>query len=153
MTCDGSTGEPPESVKARGIVDRATGIEKARATRQWLFDAAKEVLGCTNDMIYDGHLLVMGLASPRPGCTTARSMPSAPTTRWSPTHCCARTRRTLPRCLTERTTRASFIGFSDLVVHGRSRRAPSRTMRSKAPTDSNALPSNQFTFVGSISPR
>lgn len=63
MTCDGSTGEPPEPVQARGIVDRATGIEKARASCQWLFDDAKEVLGRTNDMICDGHLLVMGLAS------------------------------------------------------------------------------------------
>ncbi|WP_373200059.1 hypothetical protein [Mycobacterium marinum] len=63
MTCDGSTGEPPEPVQARGIVDRATGIEKARASCQWLFDDAKEVLGRTNDMIYGGHLLVMGLAS------------------------------------------------------------------------------------------
>jgi hypothetical protein len=56
------TREIPESVKARGIVDRATGIERARASRQWLFDAAKEVLGCTS-MVYDGHILVMGLAT------------------------------------------------------------------------------------------
>jgi hypothetical protein len=61
MTHDGATGEIPESVKARGIVDRATGIERARAARQWINDAAKDVLGRT-DTIYDGHLLVMGLA-------------------------------------------------------------------------------------------
>ncbi|WP_235852692.1 hypothetical protein [Mycobacterium interjectum] len=62
MAYDGFTGEIPELVKARGIVDRATGIEKARASRQWLFDAAKEALGRT-DQFMDGHLLVMGLAS------------------------------------------------------------------------------------------
>ncbi|ABL05427.1 hypothetical protein MUL_5090 [Mycobacterium ulcerans Agy99] len=146
MTCDGSTGEPPEPVQARGIVDRATGIEKARASCQWLFDDAKEVLGRTNDMICGGHLLVMGLASRAAGLHDGAVHALAPTTRWSPTHCCARTWRTLPRCFTPRTTRPSFIGFSDLVVHGRSRWAPSRTTRSKAPTDSKALPSNQFDF-------
>lgn len=59
---DETSGEIPEWVTARGIVDRASGIERARASRQWLCDAAKEVLGRTST-IYDGHLLVMGLAS------------------------------------------------------------------------------------------
>ena len=63
MAYDGSTGEIPESVTARGIVDRATGIEKARVSRQWILDAVKEVFSRTNDMLYDGHLLVMGLAT------------------------------------------------------------------------------------------
>ena len=51
-----------EWVKARGIVDRATGIHCARASRQWLYDAAKEALGRT-DQLENGHILVMGLAT------------------------------------------------------------------------------------------
>jgi hypothetical protein len=62
MTYDGATREIPESVKARGIVDRATGIVRARASRQWVFDAAKEALGRT-DQLEHGHILVMGLAT------------------------------------------------------------------------------------------
>ncbi|MGH3968705.1 MAG: hypothetical protein ACRDTV_11465, partial [Mycobacterium sp.] len=54
--------EIPESVKARGIVDRATGIERARASRQWLYDAAREALRRT-DQLEDAHILVMGLAT------------------------------------------------------------------------------------------
>ena len=49
-------------MKARGIVDRATGIHCARASRQWLYDAAKEALGRT-DQLENGHILVMGLAT------------------------------------------------------------------------------------------
>jgi hypothetical protein len=37
---DADRREIPESVTARGIVDRATGIERARASRQWIQDAA-----------------------------------------------------------------------------------------------------------------
>lgn len=62
MTYDGSMGEIPESVKARGIVDRGSGIERAHASRQWLYDAAKEALGRT-DQLRNAHILVMGLAS------------------------------------------------------------------------------------------
>ncbi|RFZ64785.1 hypothetical protein DE4576_03983 [Mycobacterium marinum] len=146
MTCDGSTGEPPEPVQARGIVDRATGIEKARASRQWLFDDAKEVLGRTNDMIYDGHLLVMGLASRAAGLhdgVVHALGADNPLVAYTLLRSYA---QNAAAALYERTTRPSFIGFSDLVVHARSRWAPSRTTRSKAPTDSNALPSNQFDF-------
>jgi hypothetical protein len=57
-----TTGEIPESVTARGIVDRATGIAKARESRQRLEDGAKDALGRT-DQLYDSHLLVMGLAA------------------------------------------------------------------------------------------
>jgi hypothetical protein len=39
MAFDRATAEIPESVKARGIVDRATGIERASASCQWLQDA------------------------------------------------------------------------------------------------------------------
>lgn len=54
----------PESVSARGITDRASGIESARASRQWLCDAAEYVLKRRSGSdLYDGHLLVMGLAS------------------------------------------------------------------------------------------
>jgi hypothetical protein len=62
VTYDAATGEIPESVKARGIVDRATGIERARASRQWLQNAALDALGRT-DQIKDGHFLIMGLAT------------------------------------------------------------------------------------------
>lgn len=62
MRYDGSKGEIPEPVKARGIIDRATGIEKARASCRWLVDAAKEALKGVSDL-YDGHILVMGLTS------------------------------------------------------------------------------------------
>ncbi|MFZ0712633.1 hypothetical protein [Mycobacterium sp.] len=56
------TREIPESVKARGIVDRATGIERARASRQWLHDAAAAALSRT-DQLHDSHFLIMGLAT------------------------------------------------------------------------------------------
>jgi hypothetical protein len=57
-----ATGKIPESVTARGIVDRASGIDRARASRQWLQDAALHALRRTDQMV-DSHLLVMGLAS------------------------------------------------------------------------------------------
>lgn len=62
MTHDGAAGEIPESVKARGIVDQATGIERARASRQWLQDAALDGLGRA-DQKTNGYFLVMGLAT------------------------------------------------------------------------------------------
>src|SRR5271166_74645 len=45
-----SYSEIPESVKARGIVDRATGIERAHASRQWLKDAAWDALNRTDQL-------------------------------------------------------------------------------------------------------
>ena len=62
MDYDGSTGKIPESVTARGIVDRPTGMERARASRQRLQDAASRALR-RMDQLTGGHFLVMGLAS------------------------------------------------------------------------------------------
>jgi hypothetical protein len=45
-----------------GIQDRGTGIERARASRRRLQDAAQEALGRT-DALENGHILVMGLAT------------------------------------------------------------------------------------------
>jgi Protein of unknown function (DUF732) len=63
MVFDRAAAEIPESVKARGIVDRATGIERARASRQWLRDAAWNALKRT-DQLQTSHFLIMGLADP-----------------------------------------------------------------------------------------
>ncbi|MDT5219153.1 MAG: hypothetical protein QOF15_1258, partial [Mycobacterium sp.] len=58
------TYEIPESVAARDSTDRASGIENARASRQRLVDAARYALRrAGSDDLYDGHILVMGLAS------------------------------------------------------------------------------------------
>ena len=62
MAFDRATAEIPESVKARGIVDRATGIERARASRQWLQDAAWDALNRT-DQLQNSHFVVTGLAT------------------------------------------------------------------------------------------
>src|SRR5271163_4245768 len=62
MVFDRAAAEIPESVKARGIVDRATGIERARASRQWLQDAAWNALKRT-DQLQTSHFLIMGLAT------------------------------------------------------------------------------------------
>ncbi|MDT5221021.1 MAG: hypothetical protein QOF15_3126 [Mycobacterium sp.] len=59
--------EIPESVAARDSTDRASGIENARASRQRLVDAAQYAhrRAGSDDLydLYDGHILVMGLAS------------------------------------------------------------------------------------------
>jgi hypothetical protein len=61
---DAGSEEIPEPVGARGITDRASGIERARASRQWLYDAAEYALGRgSGSDLYDGHLLVMGMSS------------------------------------------------------------------------------------------
>ncbi|HZE17989.1 MAG TPA: hypothetical protein VE197_21115, partial [Mycobacterium sp.] len=65
---DQGTREIPDSVKARGIVDRATGIDRDRASRQWLQDAAWQALGRGGGgTLYTSHFLVMGLASSAAG--------------------------------------------------------------------------------------
>lgn len=61
---DARSEEIPAPVAARGITDRASGVERARASRQWLHDAATYALERgSRDDLYDGHLLVMGLSS------------------------------------------------------------------------------------------
>lgn len=62
MTYDAAKDEIPESVTARGIVDRATGIEHARASRQLLQKAAWNALNRTYQL-QTSHFLVMGLAT------------------------------------------------------------------------------------------
>lgn len=62
MAFDRATAEIPESVTARGIVDRTTGIEHARASRQLLQKAAWNALNRT-DQLQTSHFLVMGLAT------------------------------------------------------------------------------------------
>ncbi len=65
MAFDRATAEIPESVKARGMVDRATGIERAHASRQWLKDAAWDALNRT-DQLQNSHFVVRHPREARP---------------------------------------------------------------------------------------